>query len=89
LNIEFVRRQSFSKVLALLKDMLLVCSFCFLDATFLEVATNNNAIFQFFEFASGSLPGFEDKFTRMMSLILCGVSPRIKVQWSMSILIAI
>jgi hypothetical protein len=42
--------------------MLLVCGFCFLDATFLEVTTSNNASFQFLMFAGGSLFGFEDKF---------------------------
>jgi hypothetical protein len=42
--------------------MLLVCSFCFLDATFLEVTTSNNASFQFVAFADCSLFGFEYKF---------------------------
>jgi hypothetical protein len=39
-------KEDFSDVLALLKDMLLVCSFCFLDATFLEVATSKLSISQ-------------------------------------------
>ncbi len=39
-----------------------MCSFCFLDATFLEVTTSDNASFQFVEFAGGSLFGFEYKF---------------------------
>jgi hypothetical protein len=42
--------------------MLLVGSVCFLDATFLEVTTSDNASFQFVEFAGGSLFGFEYKF---------------------------
>ncbi len=41
-----------------------MCNSCFLDATFLEVTTSNNVSFQFFEFAGGSLLGFEDKFKR-------------------------
>ncbi len=36
--------------------------FCFLDATFLEVTTSNNASLQFLKFAGGSLLGFEHKF---------------------------
>jgi hypothetical protein len=42
--------------------MLLVCGFCFLDATFLEVAPSDNASFQFLKFAGGSLFGFQYKF---------------------------
>ena len=42
--------------------MLLVGSVCFLDATFLEVTTSDNASFQFVEFAGGSLFGFEYKY---------------------------
>ena len=40
----------------------MVGSVCFLDATFLEVTTSDNASFQFVEFAGGSLFGFEYKF---------------------------
>ncbi len=47
-------------------------SVCFLDATFLEVTTSDNASFQFVEFAGGSLFGFEYKFNGIMSLLLCG-----------------
>ncbi len=39
-----------------------MCSFCFLDATFLEVTKSDNANFQFVKFAGGSLFGFEYKF---------------------------
>ena len=70
LNVGFVRDKGFSNVLALLKDMLLVCSFCFLEATLLEVATSDNASFQFVEFAGGSLFGFEDKFDRDNEFVL-------------------
>jgi hypothetical protein len=42
--------------------MLLVCGFCFLDPTFLEDTTSDNASFLFLELADGSLFGFEDKF---------------------------
>jgi hypothetical protein len=47
-----------------------VCGFCFLDATFLEVTTSDNASFQFLEFAGGSLLGLEYKFIRDNEFIL-------------------
>ncbi len=47
-----------------------MCGFCFLDATFLEVTTSNNATFQFLEFAGGSLLGFEYKFNGEIEFIL-------------------
>jgi hypothetical protein len=64
LDIGFVKRRGFSNVLALLEDLLLVCSFCFLDASFLKVAMSDNASFQFLEFAGGSLIDFENKLNR-------------------------
>ncbi len=47
-----------------------MCSFCFFEAAFLEVATSDNASFQFVKFAGGSLFGFEDKFDRDNEFIL-------------------
>ncbi len=66
-----------------------MCGYCFLDATFLEVTTTDNASFQFLKFAVAVLLALRTSLTGIMSSSLCEVSPRIKVQWSMRFLIYI
>ncbi len=55
-----------------------MCGYCFLDATFLEITTSNNASFQFLEFAGGSLFGFEYKLNRDNEFFLKWCFPKDK-----------